>query len=222
MVEKEKWYDDPFDLKRLANTDELEDILHTVSSFVNETLFADGNERTVLEEIRDRLLDGTNSTPSPSTERGLSSEIFLKTEQQPRDAECPTTLLSTGNGLSSKLPLKIKQFRDIERKQFPSGISSPLLESAKTLSALDTELLSRLLAIIVEFCFYVMKYYFHYSTKKRTHSFHILKVLFSSDTRQYFQYVKTVLSVCEKNVSAFSCYSEVLQYQQIIQILFSL
>ena len=29
---------------------------------------------------------------------------------------------------------------------------------------------------------------------------------------------KTVLSVCEKNVSAFSCYSEVLQYQQIIHL----
>ena len=26
------------------------------------------------------------------------------------------------------------------------------------------------------------------------------------------------LSVCEKNVSAFSCYSEILQYQQIIHI----
>ena len=30
---------------------------------------------------------------------------------------------------------------------------------------------------------------------------------------------KTVLSVCEKNVSAFSCNSEVLQYQQIIHLL---
>ena len=29
---------------------------------------------------------------------------------------------------------------------------------------------------------------------------------------------KTVLSVCEKNVSAFSCNSEVLQYQQIIHL----
>ena len=29
---------------------------------------------------------------------------------------------------------------------------------------------------------------------------------------------KIVLSVCEKNVSAFSCNSEVLQYQQIIHI----
>ena len=38
---------------------------------------------------------------------------------------------------------------------------------------------------------------FHYCMKKRKHSFHILKV-------------------CEKNVSAFSCNSEVLQYQQII------
>ena len=29
---------------------------------------------------------------------------------------------------------------------------------------------------------------------------------------------KTVLSVCEKNISAFSCNSEVLQYQQIIHL----
>ena len=46
-----------------------------------------------------------------------------------------------------------------------------------------------------------------YSTKKRKHSFHILKALFSSDS---------LLSVCEKNFSTFSCNSEVLQYQQII------
>ena len=44
-------------------------------------------------------------------------------------------------------------------------------------------------------------YKLHYCTKKRKHSFRL-----------------TVLSVCEKNVSAFSCKSEVLQYQQIIQI----
>ena len=30
--------------------------------------------------------------------------------------------------------------------------------------------------------------------------------------------VLSVLSVCEKNVSAFSCNSEILQYQQIIRI----
>ena len=73
--------------------------------------------------------------------------------------------------------------------------------------------------------------------KRGKHSFHILKALFSSDTRQSMKCqittdtpfgrisdvsysdecrTKKVLSVCEKNVSAFSCNSEILQYQQII------
>ena len=50
--------------------------------------------------------------------------------------------------------------------------------------------------------------------KAETFFWHTESTFFVRHSSEY----ETVLSVCEKNVSAFSCNSEVLQYQQIIHI----
>ena len=58
----------------------------------------------------------------------------------------------------------------------------------------------------------------HYSTKKREHPLSILKAFFvrhSSDVSYSDECRTKKLSVCLKNVPAFSCYSELLTSTQI-------